>query len=729
MWVKPTGAPTAGVYDGTFLQWNGDTSAWDSTDEECLIREAGLGKLIIGKPYLGRIVDDDDGTPVVQVVAGGGIATSDCTGVISSIKSGRCFLLETNAGDGSCGCVPAGQSAKLTYNSARSAHTSSTLLYGCPPGVLTTLCPAPTGAPGKFNLTVAGLTGGYTNFNQNYTISYTTGETYAATKGGVTVTAVQTGAGTWTLTLTDGTTTITYAASGASCCAAIAFTLSDDGGATDAPSTLTLSPATSCGKGPAYTPILDKCTTECMRSARLRWEPVAGSGAKTILFDPPVCGVDANGNKYADFSTDDLLLCTGTEASGCGDNKFTVRVTCTPCDCPAYTQPGWYCVDGACRYLDSTPEDCRAVSAGPFETEEECGCFNTDPICECEEAPQNVCLTFEVISGPDKLGLGGLTFPLGWYRFLDPTITGNEQHGWRWGNAALLDNPKEFYLGNMGNNSVPGMPDSHAWLSYISVGSGTLPSNTCVSLPWGGGGTMSTNQVYGVLDPPGSFPFLTAGFLVGSGGTCEPGPGDVGEGEILWDAGSIPETLGSPPYICAVIAALNAGLSLVSFSSDFGIFEEGETCYKLIVRVAECDEPEPNTPVTYKCVNGVCTAVYDGSGTSLADCVAACAGDGPVDCDACGLSGATATLVCAFGTFTAVWSGSAGVYSATFTDGSFTGSIRIDCVSGLPLVLARLDGGGGTLCTLSATSSTCGPPAIFVFDGTCTGGGTATVTT
>lgn len=256
--------------------------------------------------------------------------STNCTSFLGSLKPGRCYLLTIpDAGDGSCSCVPTGQTAKLTYSTTRQAHTSSTLLYGCPPGVFTSLCPQPTGAPKKWNLPVSGLTGDFEHFNQNYTITHSTGETWTATKGGITVAAVQTTAGVWSLTLTDGETTITYVVEGViGCCSAITFSLDDGGGADDAPEEVTLSPATNCGKGPAYKAVLDKCSTECMRNARLRWEPVAGSGAKTILFDPPSCGVDANGNKFAEFSTDDPLLCSGTEGEGCTDNKFTVRVTC-----------------------------------------------------------------------------------------------------------------------------------------------------------------------------------------------------------------------------------------------------------------------------------------------------------------------------------------------------------------------------------------------------------------
>lgn len=621
--------------------------------------------------------------------------SSACSGFMSSIRSGRCYRLTIDeAGDGSCSCVPTGQSANLTWNSVRNALTSDQLLYGCPPGIVTTLCPPPTGAPKKWNLPVSGFTGGSTNFNQNYTITHTTGETWAATKNGVTVTSVQTSSGNWTLTLNDGVTTVTYTATGvANCCSAITFNLSDGGGSSSPPATLTLSPASACGKGPAYTPILDKCTTECMRNARLRCEPVAGSGARTILFDPPVCGTDASGNKYADFSTDDPLLCTGTEASGCGDNKFTVRVTCVKCPkcaCTAgiaWNGAGWYCVsDVGCVYYDTDPGGSVVLCSGPYETE--AGCEETIRFeCDCpgeSYVPQSMCMSVSLVSGVDCLCLDGAKRTVTY----DPASD-------KWTNSGESD----------ACSALAGPDGNEHW----------------TNLNWGvqKGGTAECPTLSAVISAhkPGSVEGCSlVGVLNATGNIGDGGYGDVTC--VLSDGKSV------------YCNAAGFGCTWGGYGPCGGESKADQPVYKITVAPSSADCDTTPTPVTYKCVNGVCTAVYDGSGTSLAACLAACAGGGPVDCDACGLSGQTATLVCGFGTFTAPWGGpGTGFYNVVFTDGSFVGSIRVDCVTGLPLVLTRYDGSGNQLCAVNATSATCGPPAIFTFDGTCTGGGTATVTT
>lgn len=695
---------------------------------------------------------------IFTVSASAASDSSACSAFMSSIRSGRCYRLTIDvAGDGSCFCVPTGQSANLTWDDTRDALTSDELLYGCPPGVYTTFCPSPTGAPGKWNLVVAGFTGGSTNFNQNYTASYDTGETWDVTKGGVTVTAVQTAAGEWTLTLDDGSTVVEYDATGVTdCCAAITFNLVDGGGSSDPPATLTLSPATSCGDGPAYTPILDNCTTDCMRNARLRWEPVAGSGAATILFDPPTCGIDSNGNKTADFSTDNALLCTGDEAGDCGNNLFTVRVTC---GCSPFAETG------------------RAP----------CG---ISPVCSGLSGeytiPQSICARLALTAGVDCAGLDGLVLRLplvgGPYEnplssgFMGRQSDGSEVVAWgsltgttTLSSGLIFDNqgavqcgkadPTSPYSSPFDANSYPSLPitirfpvtagitftvsyEGGEWLlKYTST---TLVATAVDDAAWTlTFDTSSLASLFGqdeVTFTLGAVPFLQyfaqLGTLIGlsaltnaagvyafaaSFGTCDD------------QATLVPFNDIGPPGGCWLLSGDAATYPGLYYSScpdqPCNSSTYPTTAYSVTYTPDDPSCEDNPIPTTYVCVNGVCTAVYDGSGTSLADCLAACAGSGPVDCDACGLGGQTATLACSMGTFTATWAGAAGVYSATFTDGSFVGSIRVDCVNGLPLVLTRYDGSGNVLCTVNVTSATCGPPAIFTFPGTCTSGGTATVTT
>lgn len=564
-------------------------------------------------------------------------ASSNCTPFISSLKPARCFLATIpEQGDGSCSCVPTAQSAKLTYSSTRSAHTSSTLLYGCPPGVFTTLCPQPTGAPKKWNLPVAGLTGDFEHFNQNYTITHSSGEAWTAVKTGVTVTATQTSAGVWSLTLSDGTTTIVYAAQGVvGCCSAITFTLVDADGADDAPATLTLSPATNCGKGPAYTAILDKCSTECMRNARLRWEPVAGSGAKTILFDPPACGVDANGNKFADFSTDDPLLCTGTEAEGCAENKFTVRITCVCCSgsSPHFHGPGWYkMLAGNCLYLtEDTACLAGAVCSGPYETQpDNCDteCEITIAGCDCPiTLPGRLCAAFAVdsfgVTGEDDYGLGGRSFAV---TYAPPGTPGGSGH--RWTN-----------------------PDGRLIKRHVSEGE-SCPEGGCVLEVY------LTSLTF--LLSCGLVKIEAAGYHVISGGTggewslTLQGTYVDDNSEFTSPSGLNEPGLTGTNLACRVVGEVVSGTAQ-SLGSVVVPHTDGTT-YSLTVDTAtlaeegDCDEGEEpeGLPVTYVCVNGACIEVYDGSGTSLADCVAAClgGGSGPSDqCAHCSLVGVTPTLI------------------------------------------------------------------------------------
>lgn len=67
VWVSPSGSPTAGVYAGTFQEWNNTGGVWASTGEACKVREANGTTLTAGQVYHGRIVGEDSGLPLIQI--------------------------------------------------------------------------------------------------------------------------------------------------------------------------------------------------------------------------------------------------------------------------------------------------------------------------------------------------------------------------------------------------------------------------------------------------------------------------------------------------------------------------------------------------------------------------------------------------------------------------------------------------------------------------------------
>ncbi|MFO0806029.1 MAG: hypothetical protein U0791_23230 [Gemmataceae bacterium] len=710
-----------------------------------------------GVPILAK--DSGTGTKWAMVLLdfGDDSRSADCTGLVSSLKPGRCYRLTTDAGDGSCGCVPAGQSANLAYDSARKAHTSSTLLYGCPPGVFTALCPSPTGAPRKWNVTLAGFTGDAASWNGNYTLSYTTGETWTVTKNGLTLTATQIAAGNWQVVADDGTYLASWTAEGVTgCCSAITLSLGDDGGATGAPSTLTLTPASSCGKGPAYTPILDKCTTECMRNARLRWEPVAGSGARTILFDPPVCGVDASGNKYADFSTDDPLLCTGTEASGCGDNKFTVRVTCVCCE--GWTE-GYYCVyepslgTTHCIHLYGHDNSCApaqvVILSGVQETPEQCscapiyGCCGGDPVY-----PPGFCYT---MSGNGiHSGLNGMYF--------QSNLGGNYGTYWPMRVVGPFDGaPPLFQTGDDGGYRAftVAIACGSGWtLGYSeglgSSGGGALPDLCEGDYPYegieipetspgaGNGATIdSLSNSLSCLDSLDACFFALQGLRarvrrISFVGTWAESSEDFGEltpfvigGDYISAFSTSLVGTGTQPFVINfrdgswISNAMGPDVTFTQTGSMLRWswnYAGNDIAIEVELPSAACLDDSASTPVTYKCINGACTAVYDGSGTSLAACQAVCGSSPPPPppppcCST--VVGKTAAVNIPNGPHAGTW----GVYSSTgsppVTWGNGTGGPT--CALSLGLNGFLDDGANGGPTNLIIGLTQCITPCGFMF--------------
>lgn len=71
VWVAPSGSPTAGIYAGTFMQWDEDAGEFVTTGEDCKVTDVLGADLTADKPYLGRIVGEDSDLPLVAVEAGG----------------------------------------------------------------------------------------------------------------------------------------------------------------------------------------------------------------------------------------------------------------------------------------------------------------------------------------------------------------------------------------------------------------------------------------------------------------------------------------------------------------------------------------------------------------------------------------------------------------------------------------------------------------------------------
>jgi len=262
--------------------------------------------------------------------------SADCSDMLGLVRADKCLRMTITEVQGSCSDIDTTQTADLTYDAAEEALISADLLYGCPPGVTTTICS--TGAPNKFNIVVAGFGAPNTNLNQSYTVTHTTGEIWTATKGGVTVTATRISGG-WTLSLDDGTVTVTYDTTGMDvCCSTVTFDLLADDGTTTAPATLSMTIATACGDGPSYTPRLERVSGDCGLCLKFTWVPTAGSGSRVIPWKQVGCGEDADGQPYIEFATDDPVICTGTDGAACTGNKVVVRLTCQSCGGPTTVQ-------------------------------------------------------------------------------------------------------------------------------------------------------------------------------------------------------------------------------------------------------------------------------------------------------------------------------------------------------------------------------------------------------
>lgn len=279
----------------------------------------------------------DDTRARAFAVMGAAATGADCSTFQGLIRYGTCATLSITEVVGACACIDADQVAYLTYDNDEDALVSDDPIYGCPPGVLAGICDGGVGndgAPLKWNIVVAGFGAPNTSFNQSYTLTHTTGNVWSGTKNGVTVTATRGIAG-WTMSISDGgSITVTYDSAMAHCCDTITFDLDDGDGTTTPPATLDMDIATACGNGPAYTPRLERVAGDCGPCLKFSLAPTAGSGSRSIVFERMGCGEDADGSPYAEFASDDPLLCTDNWTT-CSDNRVVVRLTCG-CDIPPY---------------------------------------------------------------------------------------------------------------------------------------------------------------------------------------------------------------------------------------------------------------------------------------------------------------------------------------------------------------------------------------------------------
>jgi len=388
--------------------------------------------------------------------------SADCSDMLGLVRADKCLRMTITEVQGSCSDIDTTQTADLTYDAAEEALISADLLYGCPPGVTTTICS--TGAPNKFNIVVAGFGAPNTNLNQSYTVTHTTGEIWTATKGGVTVTATRISGG-WTLSLDDGTVTVTYDTTGMDvCCSTVTFDLLADDGTTTAPATLSMTIATACGDGPSYTPRLERVSGDCGLCLKFTWVPTAGSGSRVIPWKQVGCGEDADGQPYIEFATDDPVICTGTDGAACTGNKVVARLTCSTCPCECggneveFSTAGWYKVSGnlqgaCCEYFSSAPVG-RTMCTGPFSTQGSCedicddngwdgpgyyctegGCqfFANDPgngvyLCAGPYATVDDCTTTGCDNGNTLIACGGTPSPK-WVKIKVWIATDNECAG------------------------------------------------------------------------------------------------------------------------------------------------------------------------------------------------------------------------------------------------------------------------------------------------------------
>lgn len=717
------------------------------------------------KPKVGEtdylVSADSGGVPVLWKESGTGLKwamvlldfadsaalrTADCSRATSFIRANSCATLSILSVSGSCGCIDTSQTAALTWNSDASALTSDDLLYGCPPGVVTTDCP--DGAPLKYKIIASGFTGASClGIDGTWTLTWVSGQTWAQTRGDFTLTMTFTGT-TVDLAITGGGigSAVYYQATGVTdCCADIELERYDDSYCDASPITLTAQVVTQCGNGTPYIPYLDVCEDTCGRPApRLRWVAQAGSGASAITFQNVGCGVDGDGKPFMDFATDSPLVCTDG-ATECGDNSLVVRVTCASC-----WNAGWYCGWNPgtpaqyCVYVEEPPVGNGIYLVdGPFDSSGECSCEREPDSC-CETAmPANLCVTVSGWPAP--------------YEYLDGTYFLGAK-------SASKNDPDAISGGVMITPSLscPG-PGSNYQFNFSANGSpvgAAIGTSFCgAELPYtydsGGGLTIVFNDdlscieddcakcVYGqmasVTSSLGTPTPLSGTMQIGAGWaafafTISPTTYNIQYSGGEWTLAPLPSVL----WELESATRSESGFT-VRFSNGLGGYIE------LTCAVADgCESCDP-IGESYNCLDsGSCIDPGDGSGqyATLAECVASCTasegggggGSGEGDCRACSLLGLDAELDIPDGTYAGTYS-SGGIYPVWTNSGSGP-AITIQGLDDPIIVLCRSSDGvvvaAGTPVGGSsiASDTTCGTPTVMTFPGAAFGAtGDVTLTT
>jgi|GEM_PF-6531728 len=663
--TSATAAAVSGVgaqcYAGVIVDLDPAATSQSDLGEVWLTLYDGGGNPVrprAGKHYTCLVQGDveaatGDTRPRAFGVSGGDISDAACK---SFLTLPQCATLEVVEVYGSCACITTGQTASLTRSGA--ALVSDDLLYGCPPGVTTaTFCDGGS-APRLYSFTLAGLTGDCSVMNGGWTVAYTTGNTWVGTRGGYTATLTLSSTTSGTLTFTDAESSevLVYTIEGFDCCSAITTAERDAWTCDDPPASVTATPATACGNGPAYTPYLTIEQDTCGDCLKLLWIPVAGSGAASVKWKLVGCGVDGDGKPYAEFASASSLVCTD-DVEECGENSVVVRVTCRECnplcDCEEsieWTSSGWYCVSGTCTEYTIAPAGEEVLCYGPFASQSECQTSITAPECVgCEVMPRDICLTLESTTTPAFLD--GVRVPLVW-------VAANGQ--WEWTGSIVEA---------LGNDVDGEWALEYVYVSFVGAGCGGLEINI--------GGTS-----YSAAFPEG-----------------RPWGSNLAGG----DNGGLDDT------VCDFVAAESStwsGLDVGAAGVYQGSFE-GTLSFESPCEVAP-------TPTTYNCVNGTCVEVYDGSGeyATSAECETACTGGGGgtgTD-DCCGITpGDSVRLIIVdgadAGTYNSTWYESGGFLYADFKGGEY----RMACGLTGPGSLSLSNFPPGHTGFGAATSFSCGP--------------------
>lgn len=694
--------------------------------------------------------------------------SSDCSNILGNIRASKCGTLILGPGAGICDCIDL-QTAPLTWNSTHEYLTSTTKLYGCTPGVITTNCP--NGAPRKFVTTISGFTGDCANLNGTWTLTHDTGSgRWTQNKGGgLSGQLIDFGSGDWGLDFDNGVATPTFTVSGVvGCCAPMTFAPDDTGGCDSTPLTITVTPATSCGLGTAYYPVLDICDDSCGRPApRLRLVPVTASGNRTITFSNVGCETDSGGSSYVEFSSSDPLICTDLAADGCGDNSVRARFTCRPCN------------DFVKKFVLVPCLPCCAPLTG----------------ITVVDIPNTLYATFTVISGPDTCPhVGGMcrTFTLTYAPAAKPlancftgfdtiagytvlpagstiaNLTQNSQCAVSTTGPSLIFNggsgavPQGYNINcsggmwtitwNGATHTLIADEDAQTVTFNVPVGFESYWGGSTVVFTLGGMGRVvwsDTSELTSFGGPYGyiEIAFCVASFYFSTDLHRNPSVGDSG----ICVSDSFPSFSGpcdgEQYYARCLIFSLGTGFSgfcSIFKCEDTTVSFENDTLYSINVSCTPGMDCTHSTP-TYNCANGSCIDPGDGTGefrgpNALQECLVNCGGGGgggpTTDCGTNpGVPPLNANLVVVggpgAGSYSAPWQAGSPNYVG-FSDVGFPPGVGTPTFEFFAGAWHMITNPGGVVQDETATGGSCGAAcnnlSTVTFAGTTIGASSVTLT-